>query len=437
MKALPRRRFLRGMLGGSACAIGLPVLEAMLNTHGTALATGEVLPLRFGTWYFGNGIPPEFWTPTTTGPDWMPPSCLAALGDPIIKPYVAVVSGTDLGVGFGDHITSKAIALSGSTNNMYTGAQAETASDMPSVDQLAADVLGATTTFRSVELGVSRAYTAGLGTDEFSCSFNGPQLLPAEFSPKALFDRLFLGFSPDTRKLDTRVGVLDAIKGDAAELRQRLGASDKARLDAHLAGIDELETRLLSAPPTCSVPTAPVDPADDGTNEPLSARSQLLCDVLAQAIACDLTRVFSVRFSQAISDVFFWEVGVNEGLHTITHDPSKRDQYASSVGFTIQQLAYLLNKLAAIPEGDGNVLDRCALYCTSELADGQQHTVTDYPVLVAGKAGGALNVGQHISKPGVRTAAVPLTLLQAIGSTATSFGDASYGATEPIAELKV
>ena len=74
-------------------------------------------------------------------------------------------------------------------------------------------------------------------------------------------------------------------------------------------------------------------------------------------------------------------------------------------GFTIQQLAYLLNKLAAIPEGDGNVLDRCAIYCTSELADGQQHTVTDYPVLVAGKAGGALNVGQHISKPGVRTAA--------------------------------
>ncbi len=436
MKALPRRRFLRGMLGGASLAIGLPVFEAMLDRHGTALATGEALPLRFGTWYFGNGIPVETWNPATTGADWMPSPCLTPLADATIKPYVSVVSGTDLGIGFGDHITSRAIALSGSTNNAYTGAQAETASSMPSVDQLAADLLGATTTFRSVELGVSKAYTAGLGMDEFSCSFNGPSLLPAEFSPKALFDRLFLGFSPDTRKLDTRIGVLDAIKADADELRQRLGASDKARLDAHLEGIDALETRLLGEPPTCSVPTAPVDPVDDGTNEPLSQRSQLLCDVLAQAIACDLTRVFSVRFSQAISDVFFWEAGVNEGLHTITHDPGKRQQYTDSVTFTMQQLAYLLTKLAAIPEGEGNVLDRCAIYCTSELADGQQHTVTDYPVVVAGLAGGALKMGQHINKAGVRTAAVPLTLLQAIGVQTTSFGDAMYGATEPIAELK-
>jgi Protein of unknown function (DUF1552) len=437
MKTLARRRFLHGMLGGGCFALGLPMLEAMLNRNGTALASGEPLPLRFGTWYFGNGIPPESWTPATTGADWAPSPCLMPFADPLIKPYVAVVSGTDLGIGFGDHITSRAVALSGSTNMSYTGAQAETTSAMPSCDQIAADLLGATTTFRSVELGVSRAYTAGLGTDEFSCSFNGPQLLPAEFSPKALFDRMFLGFSPDTRELDTRVGVIDAIKADAADLRQRLGASDKQRLDAHLAGLDDLETRLLSEPPTCAVPGAPVDPADDGTNEPLSLRSQLICDVLAQAMACDLVRVFSMRFSQAISDVFFWEAGVNEGLHTITHDPSKRQQYADSVTFTMTQLAYLLGKLQAIPEGDGNVLDRCAIFCTSELSDGQQHTVTDYPVVVAGTAGGALKTGQHIALPGMRTSAVPLTLLRAIGVETPSFGDATYGATDSIAELTV
>ncbi|MBC8066700.1 MAG: DUF1552 domain-containing protein [Deltaproteobacteria bacterium] len=435
MNTLPRRRFLRGMLGGGAFALGLPVLEAMLNRHGTAMAGGEPLPLRFGTWYFGNGIPPESWTPATTGPDWVPTECLMPLGAALIKPYVAVVSGTDLGIGFGDHIMSRAVALAGSTNSAPTGAQADSASAMPSCDQIAADLLGASTTFRSVELGVSRAGTAGLGADEFSCSFTGPQLLPAEFSPQALFDRMFLGFSPDTRQLDTRVGVIDVIKADADELRMRLGAADKQRLDAHLAGLDDLETRLLSEPPTCAVPAAPGTPADDGTNEPLQARSQLLCDVLAQAIACDLVRVFSVRFSQAISDTFFWEAGVNEGLHTITHDPGKRTQYAASVNFTMQQLAYLLGKLQAIPEGDGNVLDRCAIFCTSELSDGQQHTVTDYPVLVAGTAGGRLKVGHHLALPGVRTSAVPLTMLRAVGVEAASYGDATYGATDSIAEL--
>ncbi len=313
-----RRRFLRGVLGGVGCAVGLPALEAMLNGNGNAYASGEALPLRFGTWYFGNGVPGEAWAPAQTGPDWMPTSCLQALADPIIKPYVSIISGTDLGVGFGDHITSRAVAFSGATT-APTGGQADAATTMPSCDQIAADLLGATSTFRSLELGVSRAYIMGGGNDEFSIAMKDGQLLPAEFSPKALFDRLFLGFSPDTRELDTRIGILDAVKADADSLRARLGAADRAKLDAHLGGLGELETRLLTEPPTCSVPMAPVDPLDDGANEPLSARSRLIVDVLVQAIACDLVRVFSVRFSQAIADVLFWEAGVNEGSHTLTH----------------------------------------------------------------------------------------------------------------------
>ena len=431
-----RRRFLRGVLGGVGCAVGLPALEAMLNGNGNAYASGEALPLRFGTWYFGNGVPGEAWAPAQTGPDWMPTSCLQALADPIIKPYVSIISGTDLGVGFGDHITSRAVAFSGATT-APTGGQADAATTMPSCDQIAADLLGATSTFRSLELGVSRAYIMGGGNDEFSIAMKDGQLLPAEFSPKALFDRLFLGFSPDTRELDTRIGILDAVKADADSLRARLGAADRAKLDAHLGGLGELETRLLTEPPTCSVPMAPVDPLDDGANEPLSARSRLIVDVLVQAIACDLVRGFSVRFSQAIADVLFWEAGVNEGSHTLTHDPSKRQMYIDSVAFSMEQFAYLLQRLAAVTEGEATLLDRCAIYCTSDLADGQTHTVTDYPVVVAGRAGGALKSGEHIAAAGKRTSVVPYTLLKAIGVQATSFGDATYGATEVLPELAV
>lgn len=431
-----RRRFLRGVFGGVGCALGLPVLEAMLNGNGNAYAGGEPLPLRFGTWYFGNGVPPEAWTPATTGPDWAPTPCLMALAAPLIKPYVSVISGTDLGIGYGDHISSRAVAFSGATTTP-TGGQADAATTMPSCDQIAADLLGATSTFRSLELGVSRAYIAGAGIDEFSISMKDGALQPAEFSPKALFDRLFLGFSPDTRELDTRVGIIDTVKADADDLRARLGAADRTRLDAHLGGLDELQTRLLTEPPLCSVPTAPVDPVDAGTNEPLSARHQLMVDVLVQAIACDLVRVFSVRFSQAIADVLFWEVGVNEGSHTLTHDPSKRQNYVDSVAFSMAQFAYLLQRLAEVTEGDGTLLDRCAIYCSSDLADGQTHTVTDYPVIVAGRAGGALLSGSHIAAGGVRTATVPYTMLKAIGSPATSFGDATYGATEVLAGLAV
>jgi hypothetical protein len=433
---IERRRFLRGVMGGVGCALGLPVLEAMLNGNGNAYAGGEPLPLRFGTWYFGNGVPPEAWTPAATGPDWVPTPCLAAFADPLIKPYVSIISGTDLGIGFGDHIASRAVAFAGATT-APTGAQADAATSMPSCDQIAADILGATTTFRSVELGVSKAYIMGAGTDAFSISMKDGQLQPAEFSARALFDRLFLGFSPDTRELDTRVGIIDTVKADADALRARLGSADKLRLDAHLGGLDELQTRLLAEPPVCQVPTMPIDPADVGTNEPLSERHKAIVDVLVQAIACDLVRVFSVRFSQAIADVLFWEVGVNEGSHTLTHDPSKRQQYVDSVGFTMQQFAYLLSRLQSVTEGDATLLDRCAIYCSSDLADGQQHTVTDYPVIVAGRAGGMLTSGQHIASGGVRTSVVPYTMLRAIGMQATSYGDATYGATEVLAGLAV
>ncbi|MFO0637108.1 MAG: DUF1552 domain-containing protein [Nannocystaceae bacterium] len=434
-RALSRRRFLRGTVaGGLSCAVGLPLLDAMLDRHGTALASGEALPLRLGSWMFGNGMPPEEWTPAEVGPNWTPKACMAAFADPIIKPYVSVISGTDLGVGFGDHITSRAVAFSGSTTGVQAG-QADAATTMPSIDQLAADVLGATTSFRSVELGVSKASYMGAGADEFSVAMRDGQLLPAEFSPLSLYNRLFLGFQPDTRVLDTRLGVIDAVRADAQELQARLGAADRQRLEAHLQGLSELQTRLQSEPPTCSPPMAPVDPQDNGANEPLSARSQLLCDVLAQALACDLVRVFSMRFNQAISDTVVWEAGITEGLHTITHDPGKRGMYVSAVAFSMEQLAYLLSALAAIPEGEGNVLDRCAIYCSSDLADGQQHTVTDYPVIVAGRAGGALRSGDHIATGGKKTSVVPLTLLQAVGVPTTMFGDASYGASEPLAEL--
>ena len=52
-KRISRRDVLRGMLGGTAVTVGLPVLECFLNPNGTALAaTGAVLPPVFGSWFF-------------------------------------------------------------------------------------------------------------------------------------------------------------------------------------------------------------------------------------------------------------------------------------------------------------------------------------------------------------------------------------------------
>ena len=67
LTTLTRRTFLRGMLGGASISLGLPALEAFLNTSGTAWAVGAPLPQRFGTWFWGCGLNPARWNPATTG----------------------------------------------------------------------------------------------------------------------------------------------------------------------------------------------------------------------------------------------------------------------------------------------------------------------------------------------------------------------------------
>ena len=68
---LNRRMLLRGALAtGAAATLPLPIMDAMLNSHGTAFAAGDPLPQRYVTWFFGNGILPPLWVPTSTGADW-------------------------------------------------------------------------------------------------------------------------------------------------------------------------------------------------------------------------------------------------------------------------------------------------------------------------------------------------------------------------------
>src|SRR5689334_9821261 len=91
---LPRRTVLRGMLaGGIGVAIPLPRMVSMLNSNGTAYAAGEPLPLRYGTWFFGNGINPPEWVPAATGvgDQWALSPALTPL-EPV-KKYLQVITG--------------------------------------------------------------------------------------------------------------------------------------------------------------------------------------------------------------------------------------------------------------------------------------------------------------------------------------------------------
>lgn len=433
-RALGRRTFLRGLTAAGSALVGLPLLDAMLDRHGVALASGEPLPLRLGTFFWGNGIVPGNWTPATTGEGWAPTPNLQPLHDAGVVPDVTVVSGMRHDSAVGCHNPGRALMLSGSWNGMqFDGSSGTSSATLPSVDQLAADVLGQGTTFPSLEIAVSRS---GIGSvdDTFSCSWRDGTLLPAETSPRALFDRLFLGFQPDDSLRVKRLSVLDAVMSDAEALQSRLGAADRQRMEAHLDALRALEVRVEAEPPQCAIPTAPVDPPAEG-GEPMMARTQLFADLLAMALVCDLTRAFSIRFTQSVGDTVFVDIGAAEGHHTLSH--TNFDMHAASVTHTVACFAALVKRFGEQAEGEGRLLDRCALMAVSDLCDGSVHTVTDLPILVAGQAGGALKTGiHHREEASPRASAVPFTLLRAVGVPVDVFGADVGEVTQTLAGIE-
>src|SRR5690606_1037144 len=124
-------------------------------------------------------------------------------------------------------------------------------------------------------------------------------------------------WKPSTSVL-VRKSVLSAVMEDTIELRKRLGAEDRVRLDQHLTSIRELEQRLavqLDKPPPAAACKGPGAPGADGVQgveiNVLKKRHQLMVDLAAAAIACDQTRVFNIFYSASLSNTV--KEGVTNG----------------------------------------------------------------------------------------------------------------------------
>jgi hypothetical protein len=168
---------------------------------------------------------------------------------------------------------------------------------------------------------------------------------------------------------------------------------------------------------------------------------QAMNGLISTALACDLSRVFSVLFSGSVGSTVFWQVGATRGHHDLSHDgAATQDVIDASTIFTIEQFAVLLQVLQATPDGiDGsNLLDNSAILCTSDCADGAAHSITDFPILVAGRGGGSLvHPGIHYRGSRNNTSEVLLTLLRAAGLDLAEFGGGGGLVSTSVGELEV
>lgn len=423
---LPRRTFLRGILvGGGTVAVGLPLLDVMLDGNGTAFADGHELPTRFGVWFFGNGIRPELWNPSGTV-DWMPSPELQPLADAGVKPWVSVVTGCEIKTATHPHHSGMAGIMTGAHFHQVGTTRDTIVSTFayPSVDQIAAAYHGLSTPFASLEFGITRFRGTDEGTTFQHLSHNGPNNPnPSEYSPRRMYARLF-GMATDPQIDLARLSVLDAVKDQIQRLQPRVSSSDRVRLAQHFESIRALEMRLAAGAATCMTPEDPGDFPDVDGREQIEQQNRAMSDLCALALACDLTRVFTMFFSTAGSGVIMWPVGATNSLHQINHDEGPPFTLVhAAVVYTMRQFAYFLQRLRDTPDaGGGNLLDNSSILCTSELCEGWTHTNREFPILIAGRGRGRLRGNVHHRTDRANTSIAVLTALRGGGVPAESFG---------------
>lgn len=397
----------RAVLRGTGAMIALPWLEAMLPAITTG-AAAQKAPLRMAFLYVPNGKRMDAWTPSEEGSNYTLPPILEPLknvkDDLLVLSNLAQRKAFANGDGPGDHARAMATFLTGVQARKTAGADIKIG---VSVDQVAADQVGKATRFGSLEIGCEMGRDAGSCDSGYSCAYSNnlswrSEATPnyKEIDPRAVFDRLFGkgGSGGDQRDLYKK-SILDFVQEDANSLRNRLGTVDQRKLDEYLSSIRDIERRLAQSQPEVKVQGQELRRPVGYSREKYQEHIRAMADLLVLAFQGDLTRIATFVFANDGSNRNYRIIGVPEGHHDLSHHGGNRDKLAKIQQintFHTTQLAYLLEKLKSVPEGEGTLLDNCMVVYGSGIGDGNRHNHDKLPILLAGKGGGTIKTGRHL-----------------------------------------
>ncbi len=405
-KPISRRTVLKGL----GVAVSLPWLEAMgpLRAWADSSSPQGTAPNRMAFLYVPNGKNMVDWTPEADGRDFDLSSILQPLSK--VKDQILVLTGLTAdkarphGDGGGDHARALAAFLTGAQPRKTDGTDIRAGI---SVDQVAASRIGDRTRLASLEIGCEQGAMAGNCDSGYSCVYSSTmswrsatQPLPKEVNPKLVFERLFSSVPDDQRvKRDARrKTILDFVREDSKDLTGKLGVNDRRKLDEYFTAIRDIEQRIERAAHLPEVKTPDyAQPA--GIPGSYEEHIQLMCDLMVLAFQADVTRVCTFVLANEGSNRPYPFINVPEGHHDLSHhgnDPAKKDKIRQINQFHTRQLAYLLEKMQATPEGNGTLLDHAMIAYGSGNSDGNRHNHDDLPILLAGGGCGTLKPGRHL-----------------------------------------
>jgi hypothetical protein len=452
---IPRRTFLRG----AGAMLGVPLLNAMGDVLPGASPVAEAsdqvasniqAPTRMACIYFPNGVWEKTWFPAAehAGRDYPMPFAL----EPLTKhrENLLVFSGLDKqhSRGGDGHYAKTANFLTGLPVRKTSGKDLSVGG--LSIDQLCAQQLGHLTPLPSLELGIDPVisgidsvvgYTRLYGS---YISWRAPHLPVArEFQPRLAYERLYGILRARQTTMEDRVqqadrrALLDLVLDDANQLRRKLGRDDQFKLDEYLDAVRDVERRLeFFTKPDPRVWRPDTQPGEDlaapvGAPGDHLAHVRLMLDLIVLAFWTDSTRISTLMFANDVSGKNFGALipGTHGSHHEFSHHQDKTEKfepYSKINQWHAAQLAYLMDKMAAIPEGNGTLLDNSMVLFGSSMSDGNRHDPNNLPILLAGRGGGKIDSGRYIASPkNTPLCNLYVSMLECMGTPVEAFGDST------------
>lgn len=429
MKAGSRRAFLTGLGAGVALTPFIPLLSASAQ-EGT-------MPRRVIFLFSPNGTIYEAWKPSGTENNFTFGSILEPL-EPY-KSYVTVLDGLRYASGGAgnNHMQGPHKFLAGSKlleGNEFTGGGNASSGwgSQISVDQHIAATVGQQTPFASLEFGVQNG-----GSDiRTRMSYAGEnQPIAPEQDPYAMFDRLFADFGQSeqelTRLRNERKSVIDVVRAQLASLEPRYASGDALKVESHLDALRSIEKRLdIEYGAACELPVLG-DQIDHMADDNFQVVSRLQIDLMVMSLACDMTRIASLLWNGSTSSQTFPFLGFADKHHELSHEGDTNTLAQNKLidinKFYAGEVAYLLSKLAAVPEGAGSMLDNTLVVWGNELGKGNSHSHYPIPLVLCGGAQGYFRMGRSLDAGDEIHNRLLVSICQYMGLSDQTYGNLDTG----------
>ena len=395
----------RSMLHGLGVTMALPWLEStkvwgdLDNSH----SDSSEAPVRLGVIFSGNGFHSKEWWAKGTGEGMQ-------LGR-VLQPLHAHREKMTFISGLYHEEARKGNIHSSQTGNVLSGAPISSGGVIrsgTSFDQLISKSYGKSTRVPSLVLGCERSNPSVHKNYSMlyssHISWTSPTTpTPLEIYPALAFDRLF-----KDKATPADQSVLDAVYEDAKNLRLKVSATDRQKLDEYLNSVREVETRIQNARtrgelqgwrPT--IEKANIQRPADGVPQDIAEHMKLMCDIMVLGFQTDTTRVTTLKLNNDHSALRFPNLpsvqqpgnGIDYMIHHLLSHSDGED-WLKVNQFFMEQIAYIANRLDSIQEGSRTLLDNTMLLSCSSMMAGARHDNDQLPILLLGRAGNQIQGGK-------------------------------------------